>query len=155
MKEVNYDEILALLEAYCNSCKKTIRCLVQNDGSLKFIFVDRNQSEIPLKTKIIYGDRRSGKTTELIKICSKDRYSLIVCPNRGMCESTFITARKLGYYIPVPLTIGEFVNRKYEGRNIDCIYFDDMETCLTVLSGYELPVKGIVFGSHKTEIINR
>jgi len=155
MNEINYDEILALIEAYCNFYKKTIRCLVQNDGSLKFKFVDRNQPEFHEKTKIIYGDRGCGKTSELIKVCSKDRYSLIVCHNRGTCDSVFIQARKLGYYIPVPITLSEFINRRYEGRNIDGIYFDEMETCLSALSGWELPVKGIVFGSNKTEIINR
>lgn len=155
MNEINYDEILAMIEAYCNFCKKTIRCLIQNDGSLKFKFVDRNQPEFPEKTKIIYGDRGSGKTSELIKMCSKDRYSLIVCHNRGLCDLVFKQAKKLGYNIPFPMTLSEFINRRYEGRFIDGIYFDEMETCLSALSGYELPVKGIVFGSHKTEIINR
>lgn len=110
------------------------------------------ENELINKTKMIYGDRQSGRTTELIKMCSKDRYSLIVCPNYHMCNYVFALSKKLGYKIPYPITIFEFSSGRYYGYHIQNFYFDEVESCLTTLSR-GVPVKGLVFGKHKTDII--
>ena len=53
---------------------------------------------------LIISGRQTGKTKKLIEACSNDRYSLIVCPTRAMCECTFHMAKEMGMYIPMPIT---------------------------------------------------
>lgn len=149
------EKILKMLESYCNQKGQTIRSRVTNDGSLKFKFEKRNRSEFLEKTKIIYGDRASGKTTELIKMCSQDNYSLIICPNRQMCDNVFRQSRELRIKIPYPITIEDFIERRYSHFSVDGLYFDETERILETLCHFRVPVKGLVFSKYKTEIINK
>lgn len=102
--------------------------------------------------KIIYGNRRSGRTTELIKMCAQDRYSLIVCPNIYMCNSVYQLSRKLGYRITMPITIHQFASGQFKNKQIENFYFDELEFCLQSL-GKNVPVKAFVFNKQFTEIV--
>lgn len=79
---------------------------------------------------LIIATRRKGKTSILIDKCNKDKYSLIVCPNRAICEYTFKMAQDLGKPIPMPITFEEFVNHKWHGKYMDNFYFDELQMSL-------------------------
>lgn len=103
--------------------------------------------------KIIYGSRQSGRTTELIKMCAQDNYSLIVCPSRPMCEVVFKLSKELGYKIPMPITFKDFTKGLFYSQfYVDKFYFDDIESCLEGCCGGG-PIGAVVLNSSKTEII--
>lgn len=79
---------------------------------------------------LIISKRQKGKTKELIKKCSADNYSLIVCPNPHMCRRTFEMALDMGKSIPMPITFKEFINRQWCGAHIDKFYFDELQMSL-------------------------
>lgn len=54
--------------------------------------------------KIISKERRSGKTTELIKISNKE-WIYIVCADRNRVENIMALARKMNLDIPYPITV--------------------------------------------------
>lgn len=83
---------------------------------------------------LIYRKRQTGKTSELIERCSKDKYSLIVAPNRNMCEAIFKQSEELGYAIPYPITFTEFVTGRFCGKYINNFYIDELEMCLNSVS---------------------
>ncbi|MEX0050305.1 hypothetical protein AB2T85_06615 [Clostridium butyricum] len=56
--------------------------------------------------KIIRGDRRSGKTTELIKK-SHDEWKYIICRDRQRVEFIESYARELNIEIPFPIEVRE------------------------------------------------
>lgn len=85
--------------------------------------------------KIIHNERQTGKTTELIKMCSRDRYSLIVAPNRLMCNAILKQSIELGYDIPNPITFKEFIEGKYCKAHIEKFYIDELESCLQSVLG--------------------
>ena len=68
--------------------------------------------------KIILKPRQTGKTTELIKLASKDRYKLIVCMNRLDVERIWKLAQRLKedniiQKLPLhPITYQEFLKKK-------------------------------------------
>lgn len=92
--------------------------------------------------KVIYQERCTGRTTDLINLCSRDRYSLIVAPNRKMCDAIFKQSKKLDKSIPQPITFKEFLECKYQGLHIDYFYFDNLDICLQQLT--EVPIKAVV-----------
>lgn len=83
---------------------------------------------------IVLGYRRSGKTTRLIEKCAKDRYSIIVCPNRVMCKHVFDQALQMGKKIPYPITFEEFVYGRWDGKFVDRFYFDELQSSLQILA---------------------
>lgn len=100
---------------------------------------------------IIIATSQSGKTTELIERCSKDNYSLIVCPNIVMCHNTFKMAKKLGKNIPMPITFYEFVNQKWDGAHIDNFYFDELQLSLDNYAN-GINIQDIVIDATNTKI---
>lgn len=92
---------------------------------------------------VVYGQRRSGKTTELIKQCSQDRYSLIVAPNKPMCDVIFQQSKEMGYNIPQPITFHAFLHGQFNGYTVEKFYFDELIMSLeTVTKG--VPIESIV-----------
>jgi hypothetical protein len=83
--------------------------------------------------KIIMGGRASGKTTEVIKE-SAEKGFYIVCPTIRHAQSIFCKAKEMGLNIPYPLTIEEFIDRKYYGKNIKGFIFDDLDTSLQIIT---------------------
>ncbi len=76
---------------------------------------------------IIFGERRSGKTTELIKQCSQDKYSLIVAPNTCMCDCIYQQSKEMGYSIPQPITFRDFLHGKFYEHAVEKFYFDELK----------------------------
>lgn len=79
---------------------------------------------------LILSTRQQGKTRKLIEHCHKDKYSIIVCPNREMCRQTYRIADELNMPIPMPITFDEFVNHEYCEKWINNFYFDELQMSL-------------------------
>lgn len=95
---------------------------------------------------IIFGERRSGKTTELIKQCAQDKYALIVAPNTHMCDCIFQQSKEMGYNIPQPITFRDFLHGKFYEHAVEKFYFDELIMCLeTVAKG--VAIESIVLPS--------
>lgn len=86
--------------------------------------------------EIVLSKRQQGKTRMLIEMCHADKYSLIVCPNRAMCELTFKMAQDLKMPIPMPITFEVFARRTWSGRNINNFYFDELQMSLQSIAGH-------------------
>ena len=59
---------------------------------------------------LISGERRSGKTTRILKLASKNQ-STIVTWNSRHASQLFETAKSMGLAIPKPITFEKFLNR--------------------------------------------
>ena len=86
--------------------------------------------------EVVLSKRQQGKTRMLIEMCHADKYSLIVCPNRAMCELTFKMAQDLKMPIPMPITFEVFARRTWSGRNINNFYFDELQMSLQSIAGH-------------------
>lgn len=106
--------------------------------------------------KWLLAERQSGKTTELIRRCSDDEYSLIVCPNQSMCKNTYAYAKELGLDIPMPITFDDFVNGKFDRRHVERFYFDELQMSLTAYAR-EVPIDTVVIGiaNYKIDILKK
>lgn len=100
--------------------------------------------------QILLGPRKSGKTTELIKLAEKhDLY--IVTPTRLMAHNLKDQAKDLGYLIHMPITWDDFIQKKYYGTNINGFLIDQIDLCLMQQS--IVPIKAITATySEKREI---
>ncbi len=79
--------------------------------------------------KIIRGDRRSGKTTELIKK-SHDEWKYIVCRDRQRVKFIESYAREMNIDIPFPIEIREL---PLKSNFIKSVLIDDIEKTLKEL----------------------
>lgn len=93
--------------------------------------------------EIILSDRRKGKTTKLIEMCHKDKYSLIVCPTNEMCKYVFKMAKDMNKEIPMPITFSDFVNHRWYSHGISNFYFDELQMSLQNIAG-NVPIKSAV-----------
>lgn len=83
--------------------------------------------------KKIYREPRTGKTTELIKMCS-NLGGYIVCMDKIRAEQTFEMARDLGFNIPYPITFDEFLSGKYHAKGVKKFYIDNADQLLKKLA---------------------
>jgi F0F1-type ATP synthase alpha subunit len=85
-------------------------------------------------TKLIIGDRQSGRTTDLIKAAAEDEargvVCYIVCHSQEEAYRIAQEARKMRLNIGFPLTYDEFIHRSYSGTNIDKFYIDNLRMFL-------------------------
>lgn len=86
--------------------------------------------------KLIFGDRQSGKTTELIKESARTgAYIVVSC--RKEAHNVFGSAKELGLNIPFPLTVAEVI---YESPSSYIfqkgILIDNLERILCRLFNY-------------------
>jgi hypothetical protein len=77
----------------------------------------------------IIGNRGSGKTTALIKLSSKHQLYILVL-NRERQKQLFQQAHDLGYQIPYPITLDDFLADKLRGSHIREILIDDVDDIL-------------------------
>ncbi len=78
----------------------------------------------------IFKPRQSGKSTDLIKISAVTGY-YIVTANRERAKALFELAQKLGYNIPNPFTVEEYLRSgKLKGSFIKKILIDDADAVL-------------------------
>lgn len=86
--------------------------------------------------KLIFGDRHSGKTTELIKESARTgAYIVVSCRNKA--HNVFGSAKKLGLNIPFPLTVADVMSKSKSS----CIFqkgilIDDLEEIINYLFNY-------------------
>lgn len=79
------------------------------------------------------GPRGSGKTAKLIKAAAAEK-AYIVCANTQHLHSIMSQARYLGVDINFPITMDEFINRRYYAKGIRSFMFDDIERCVQQLT---------------------
>ena len=96
---------------------------------------------------IITGDRASGKTTKLIKMSAKNGIYILVA-NRTRALYLSDLARKLGYYIPFPVTLEEYYkSHGFAGSCIkrDGLYIDDADEILqNILKDIEIKAMTLI-----------
>lgn len=86
--------------------------------------------------KLIFGDRHSGKTTELIKESARTgAYIVVSCRNEA--HNVFRSANVLGLNIPFPLTVADVMSKSKSS----CIFqkgilIDDLEEIINYLFNY-------------------
>ncbi len=106
----------------------------QENKKMKLI----NGEAVFMKTYII--PRGKGKTTELIKK-SAETGDYIVCHGLDEANRIQYEAQQMGLDIPLPITYAEFVEKRYQGRNISGFLIDNLEMFLQYLSN--VPVNAI------------
>lgn len=85
--------------------------------------------------RLIYGTRGSGKTTNLIKECAKEKgYSLIVCHTIQVALYYQDMAKDMGLEIPLPISMDEFIKGDFRGKNITSFYIDNADLLLEKLA---------------------
>jgi hypothetical protein len=98
-------------------------------------------------TKLIIGDRQSGRTTDLIKAASRDEtygiVSYIVCHSHEEAYRISQVAQKMKLEYRFPLTYDEFLNRSYDGKHIDKFYIDNLRMFLSHICS--LPIETVVW----------
>lgn len=98
-------------------------------------------------TKLIIGDRQSGRTTDLIKAAAEDEAQGIVC--YIMCHSQEEAyrisklAQEMELRIGFPITYDEFLHRSYSGTNIKKLYIDNLRMFLSHISN--IPIDTVVW----------
>ena len=102
---------------------------------------------------LILSTRKMGKTTMLIDLCSKDNYSIIVCPNRVMCRQIFDQALDMGKKIPFPITFEEFAATNRPSRFINRYYFDELQMSLQKLAR-GIPIEAAVIDTTAINVID-
>lgn len=81
----------------------------------------------------IFRPRQSGKSTELIKISAETGH-YIVTANRIRAKVLFEQAQKLGYNIPNPFTVEDYLRSgKLKGSFIKEILIDDADAVLQTI----------------------
>ena len=100
---------------------------------------------IKMIKNLIVADRQTGKTRHLMTKCSQDEYSIIVCPNRMMCEYVFEEARNMGLKIPIPINFSDFTDCKFNPRNVNKFYFDELQMSLGGMAN-GVPIDKAVIG---------
>lgn len=87
-------------------------------------------------TKILIGDRCSGKTVALIQESARTGIYIMVA-NKQRAEMVFDRAKRMGCDIPYPVTVHEYFRRsdKFIGSSIerDGVYIDDIDDIVAEL----------------------
>ncbi len=87
--------------------------------------------------RIIYGDRGSGKTLELIKISHAER-KYIVTTTFDEARRIAKCAKDIGLDIPFPISVSELPIVR--GAKIDSVLVDNMEMIIPLLIGCDVDV---------------
>lgn len=88
--------------------------------------------------KVILRPRQTGRTQELIRMCSeaekRGEVSYLVCSSQEEASRIYQEAEKLKLAIAFPITYYEFIKGQYAGRNIENFYFDNADRFLQSLT---------------------
>ena len=79
--------------------------------------------------KIIYEKGCSGKTMQLIHI-SHEKNIYIMAADAKRADIIFKKARKIGIYIPYPVTLQDYMQGRLQGTQIREILIDDADDIL-------------------------
>lgn len=105
--------------------------------------------------EIICKPRRYGKTTELIKLASKEEYGLIVCHSREEAYRIFEMSFKMRKnneidgFIPLPITYQEYLGGAYYGKNVSKIFIDNADAFLQSFCPIEIGAITLTTGECK------
>lgn len=102
---------------------------------------------------ILIGGRGSGRTTQLIKACSNNPGSVIVCATNVMACNVAATAKRLNIDIPKPISFQELVNGHMQGRKVTQYYFDDLDLILQTSITKGVPVDCVSIEGRTNNII--
>lgn len=95
-------------------------------------------------TKLIVGDRQSGRTTDLIKAAAEEEahgvVCYIVCHSQEECYRISQVAQQMELSIGFPITYDEFVHRSYAGHNIDKFYIDNLRAFFAHISNVPIDI---------------
>lgn len=84
--------------------------------------------------KVILRHRNTGRTQELILLCSqaekRGEASYIVCSTEREAHRIFVEAQDLESPVAFPITYDEFLNRQYAARNIQNFFIDNADQLL-------------------------
>lgn len=83
--------------------------------------------------KVIYKERQTGKTTELIDIASQNG-GYIICHSRDEAYRISKEAEKNGKQILFPLTYDEYLDGSFCGKNIKAFYIDNVDFLLSKIA---------------------
>lgn len=103
--------------------------------------------------KILLGERRSGKTTELVKIAAQSK-AVIVCFNQQMVQCTKDRAKQLGLEIETPITFSKLQKGYLMGTNHK-VLIDDFDLVLrSIISGYHNDVEAIAMSNEEIQLLS-
>lgn len=95
--------------------------------------------------KIILRHRKTGRTQELILLCSqaekRGEVSYIVCANQQEARRIFEEAETLESPISFPITYYEFRAQQYAGHNIQNFFIDNADHFLQSLT--PVPIQAV------------
>lgn len=97
--------------------------------------------------EVIVRGRRSGKTTELIKLAAEN-FNYIVCRNHQSADMIAKQAREMGLDIPHPITFRELRDKRFSGRGMKGLMIDDADLLLQELAG-AVPVEAVVIAKDR------
>ena len=83
--------------------------------------------------KVIYKEPRTGKTTELIKMCATCG-GYIVCKDEIEAKRIANQAKADNLKIPFPLTFYEFLNKSYHANGVKKVYIDNADMLIEYIS---------------------
>lgn len=103
-------------------------------------------------TEIIIGERRSGKTTELIKM-SAETGAYIVVGSGPQRDAVKEQAKRMGYEIPDVLRVSQFTNQdirtRYADINMKGILIDEIGMLFEFLRCFVgIPIKAVTLTDH-------
>jgi len=101
---------------------------------------------------IICRGRRGGKTVEAIKLAA-ETWSYIVCINRKEADRVFDVSKKLGIDIPNPITIEDFIGKRYYAKGIRGFIIDNADMCLQSLTTVPINAITITGGSIEPDYV--
>lgn len=96
-------------------------------------------------TEIIAGKRQSGRSTALIKKSAETGIYILVA-NRKRAEHLALLARDLGYDIPFPVTLQDYLRCRFTGSCMrrDGIFIDDVDDVVKELFD-PIEIKAVTF----------
>lgn len=99
--------------------------------------------------KIIHRARKTGKTTDLIKMAAETG-DYIVTRNHQSARDITDMAAKMGLEILFPITYTEFAERRFLGKRIKGFLIDDADEFLHYFT-YNIPIDAITISGEKYE----
>ncbi len=96
-------------------------------------------------TEIIAGKRQSGRSTALIRKSAETGIYILVA-NRKRAEHLALLARDLGYNIPFPVTLQDYLRCRFAGSCIrrEGIFIDDVDDVVEELFN-PIEIKAVTF----------
>ena len=90
--------------------------------------------------EIIYKEKGSGKTEELVKLSHQHNYYMVVS-SKDEANRVQNEAKRKGYNIPLPIAYYEFISGRYNGKGVEKLLIDNVDQLITYLAN--CPVEAI------------